>query len=843
MQFSALPFFAQRWLAALFLVVGLALACAMARAQDAKAPTAAVQPIALPDILARADDDQQRVDRARRLLAAPDPLAPLQAALDAIAAPVDAKLHNAAGVALRELPVMRLESLARHWQFDVRRHERWEAEARRAFSPYGDSALYLAQRRAAWSATRAQGLLEGLPAVLAERVEGMLSGIDAAEAALGVALSRQFALMQQASELKARIDAGGNDVASAIAEIDRGLLRKDAPALWQGLERADAAAPSPLLQMDRGLDIERQFAIDYNAADTGNQRALQAVQLLLLPVIVWLVVRSRHALSGGDAVPGAATLALRRPLSAWLLLALLAVLAFEADAPLLVQECVLLLALVPALRLLPAGTLRALGAWPYVAVALYVLDRVGVAVPVDKGWYRLYLLGLNALALGLTVWLLRRTARAPQLSASAGLRLRATVRAVAWAVLGLLAVAAIANVVGNVSLAETLTSGVIDSGYMALLLYAGVNACLGLLRALFGQPELVHRRMVREHGALVQTACTRLLLLGAFIGWLIYSMDRLRVLRPLHDASTNVLALGINAGEVSIHLGDVLTFAFSAWLALWAARAVRRLLRDELPGRAGLPRGAGNSIASLSYYGVLLVGLLIALSAAGFKVSQLTLVFGALGVGIGFGLQNVVNNFVSGLVLMFERPIQPGDVVDVAGISGTVRGIGLRATVIRTFEGADVVVPNGQLLNGNLTNWTMYDRNRRVEVPVSVAYGADPGQVVALLKTAAVQTPGVAETPAPVVAMTGYGDSGLNFSVRVWTHDQDGWVALRSDLLARMLKALDAAEITIPYNRLDVTLRSALPPMEGDTAAAVIRPETASGSAPASPASGNSGPR
>ena len=813
---------------------------------DAAVSASAVQPIALQDILARADDDQQRVDRARRLLAAPDPLAPLQAALDAIAAPVDAKLHNAAGLALRELPVMRLESLARHWQFDVRRQERWEAEARRAFAPYADSALYLAQRRAAWSATRAQGLLEGLPAVLAERVDGMLGGIDAAEAALGVALSRQFELMQQASELKARIDAGGNDVAAAITAIDRGLLRKDAPALWQGLEKADAGAPSPRLQMDRGLDIERQFAIDYNAADTGNQRALQVVQLLLLPLIVWLVVRSRHALPAGDGAPAAATLALRRPLSAWLLLSLLAVLALEADAPLLVQEFVLLLALVPALRLLPAGTLRALGAWPYVAVVLYVLDRVGVAVPVDKGWYRLYLLGLNALALGLTVWLLQRTARPPQAPAGAGLRLRTTVRALAWAVLCLLAAAAIANVVGNVSLAETLTSGVIDSGYMALLLYAGVNACLGLLRALFGQPELVHRRLVREHGALVQTACTRVLLLAAGIGWLIYSMDRFRVLRPLHDASTTVLAFGINAGEVSIHLGDMLTFAFSAWLALWAARAVRRLLRDELPGRAGLPRGAGNSIASLSYYGVLLVGLLIALSAAGFKVSQLTLVFGALGVGIGFGLQNVVNNFVSGLVLMFERPIQPGDVVDVAGISGTVRGIGLRATVIRTFEGADVVVPNGQLLNGNLSNWTMYDRNRRVEVPVSVAYGADPGQVVALLRAAAVQTPGVAEMPAPVVAMTGYGDSGLNFSVRVWTHDQDGWVMLRSDLLARMLTALDGAAISIPYNRLDVTLSSAMPPMEAAHAQAagqVIRPETASGSVPASRVSGSSGLR
>jgi hypothetical protein len=224
-----------------------------------------------------------------------------------------------------------------------------------------------------------------------------------------------------------------------------------------------------------------------------------------------------------------------------------------------------------------------------------------------------------------------------------------------------LALAAACNIAGNVSLAEMLTSGVIDSGYMALLLYAAVAACMGILRAFLGQPELANRRLVRQHEPLVLTACTRLLMLGAALGWLLYTMDRFRVLRPLRRAGAKVLDIGIDIGEVSLHLGDVLAFAVSIWLAYWAARAVRRLLRDELPGHAGLPRGAGNSIASLSYYGVLLLGALVALSAAGFKVGQLALVFGALGVGIGFGLQNVVNNFVSGLVLMFERPIQPGD--------------------------------------------------------------------------------------------------------------------------------------------------------------------------------------
>ena len=117
---------------------------------------------------------------------------------------------------------------------------------------------------------------------------------------------------------------------------------------------------------------------------------------------------------------------------------------------------------------------------------------------------------------------------------------------------------------------------------------------------------------------------------------------------------------------------------------------------------------------------------MIALAAAGFQLSELAIIIGALGVGIGFGLQNVVNNFVSGLILMFERPIQPGDVIEVSGTSGKVREIGMRATTLTTFEGADVVVPNGTLLSEKLINWTLSDMNRRLDVNVGVAYGTRP---------------------------------------------------------------------------------------------------------------------
>ena len=786
-----------QWLmASLLTLMMLSLPASAASVENQAAVLIAVQ-----DILPRADEEQQRIELARALLAAPAPDARLHQQLGDIGAPVQAKLRATPGVALRDLPIMRLESLARHWQFDAHRLEQWQLAARRAFAPYGDSAMQLAQHRAAWSATRAAGLLDGLPPVLSARVESMLEQIDATETALGIVLARQFELTQRSSELRAQIQAGSNDVAAAIGDIDQRLLRVDMAPLWQGLG-SSTTSPTTLAALHRGLEIERQFAIDYHAAATGNWQAVRVVQLLLLPLMIWLVMRSRHARAQTSS--GAAR-ALRRPFSAWLLLCMMAVLALEPDAPLLVQEIALLLAFIPVLRLLPGDATRSLGVWPYMAIALYLFDRLGVAAVAEASLYRLFLLVLNMVALGLTVRLLRHTGP-PALDARSK-RFQTLVRPLAWTVLLALAVAAICNVAGNISMAETLTSGVIDAGYMALLLYAGVAVCHGLLHALLHQPELDRHGLVQRHGALLEAGCTRLLVLSAGLAWLLYSLHRFRLLRPLHNAGAAILDIGIETGAVSLKLGDIVVFLIASWLAFWAARTVRRFLREELPGHSKLPRGVGSSIASLTYYAVLLAGLLVALSAAGFHVSQLALVFGALGVGIGFGLQNVVNNFISGLVLMFERPIQPGDIVDAAGASGTVREISLRATTIRTFDGADTVVPNGLLLGSNLTNWTMFDRQRRFDMTVGVAYGSDPARVLAVLAQAAADTPGIAQQPAPAIVLTGYGDSTLDFQVQAWTGDIAIWKQVRGELLSRTLAALQAAGIAIPYRQIDINLR------------------------------------
>jgi small-conductance mechanosensitive channel len=185
----------------------------------------------------------------------------------------------------------------------------------------------------------------------------------------------------------------------------------------------------------------------------------------------------------------------------------------------------------------------------------------------------------------------------------------------------------------------------------------------------------------------------------------------------------------------------------------------------------------------------------------------LTVITGALGIGVGFGLQSVVNNFVCGLLLLFERPIRVGDTVEVAGVIGVVRRIGVRSCTVLTFQGAEVIVPNSNLISNHVTNWTLTSPRRRVDIPVGVAYGTDPERVLALLLEVTSSFPDILHYPKPEAFFLGFGDSALNFEVRFWAL-QDLWFQLKSDVSVAVARALGDAQIEIPFPQRDLHLRS-----------------------------------
>jgi small-conductance mechanosensitive channel len=189
-------------------------------------------------------------------------------------------------------------------------------------------------------------------------------------------------------------------------------------------------------------------------------------------------------------------------------------------------------------------------------------------------------------------------------------------------------------------------------------------------------------------------------------------------------------------------------------------------------------------------------------------MDQLTIIFSAFSVGIGFGLQNIFNNLVSGVILLFERPIQLGDTVEVGTLIGRVQSMGIRSSNIKTFDGAEVIVPNGQLISQEVVNWTLTDQHRRIEVISGVAYGSDVHKVKELLMGVLNEHPDIMKEPNPQVLFNAMGDSSLDFRMLFWTAKFDDWLRVKSEIVFAVHDILYANNIEIPFPQRDLHIRS-----------------------------------
>jgi small-conductance mechanosensitive channel len=257
----------------------------------------------------------------------------------------------------------------------------------------------------------------------------------------------------------------------------------------------------------------------------------------------------------------------------------------------------------------------------------------------------------------------------------------------------------------------------------------------------------------------------------------------------------------------------VKTFIFLILIIL-AVRVSRRLVRSQLRAHTSLDVGQQFAIERGTGYVVFIIGLIIGLQTVGINLSSLMVLGGAVGIGIGFGLQTVTNNFIAGIILLIERSIKVGDRVEVGELNGDVVQIGMRATWVRTNDNIVVVVPNSHFTEKPVTNWTADDRQIRFSIPLGVSYGCDPEKVRDILLGVAVAHPDVLANPKPDVVFKGFGDSSLDFELRVWTIQQvQTPQILKSDLYFRIFRAFRENGIEIPFPQRDLHLRSVSAPI------------------------------
>jgi small-conductance mechanosensitive channel len=306
---------------------------------------------------------------------------------------------------------------------------------------------------------------------------------------------------------------------------------------------------------------------------------------------------------------------------------------------------------------------------------------------------------------------------------------------------------------------------------------------------------------------------------GAFIGsavvsalfstivWVIAALAILGWLQPVMHALD---AAAIRAGSLRISVLMLLTGAALFVVLLWAANLLSKLLESQLAHVEGITPAAQVLVGKILRIALITIAVLVALTSVGIDFTALAVFSGAVGVGIGFGLQKVVSNLISGIILLLDRSIKPGDVIEVGDAYGWIRKLGARYAAVVTRDGKEYLIPNEDLITQQVVNWSYSDRNVRMHIPIGVSYHADVRLAMKLIEEAALACPRVLRLPAPVSRMVGFGDSSVDLELRFWVDDpEQGTVNVRSDVLLEVWDRFHENGIEIPFPQRDIHIVSA----------------------------------
>jgi potassium efflux system protein len=711
--------------------------------------------------------------------------------------------------------VRRLDDVRSGWSEARSRLEDWTSRLEDRWKTVQYEQAELQATTAQWKATRRAEETKGAPPELLGRIDEVLARLAEVDAGARRRADALAALMDRVGRARESTTVALGRLDTMRERAKRRLLVRDAPPLWNvaGWAGGLNLRRDTVETVDEWGDAVRRYA----ARRQGTLYAHVALLFVVLLLTLALRARSRAWPTDDPDRDGARFLA-SRPVATALLFTL-AVATFTLERPVgPVRDLLGLLGIGAVVRLGAGFVPRAWRVPLYAVVTLTVLDRLWPLAPEGSPLQRLLLLLVIVPAtVGATLWV-RRRRRAAVPAGPAGRWATATTMGLTVAST-ILAVSLLAVVLGWTSLTGYLTTGTVVAAFTAfawLIVRGAVLALLPLVTRGAARRALLS---LRRHEAAFRRGATAVVTAVVVTVWAVEVLRRFQVLDPIVERLSAALAASVGVGGLSLSGGRVLA-AVAILLGTWlAARAVRLLLSEEVLPRLPLPAGADYSVLTLANYGVLGLGVLAAAAAAGLSGTQLTVVFGALGVGIGFGLQTIVNNFVSGLILIFERPIKVGDRVQTVDHFGLITHIGIRASTLRTFDGAEVMIPNGELIARDVINWTRSDSLRRVEILVGVAYGTDPRAVLRTLRDVARAHPRVLTDPEPQAFMIRFGDSSLDFRLLAWVR-ADEFLEVTSDLNVGVDAALKDAGISIPFPQRDLHLRS----VDGAAARALVGP-------------------
>ncbi|SHO53304.1 mechanosensitive ion channel family protein [Desulfopila aestuarii] len=698
------------------------------------------------------------------------------------------------------LPTLQAEQ--QKWQQRQLTFSNWLTTLTARSKELQDALNQLTRLQSTWSLTLESAKKSNVPAASIQQIDQILVAIGKARTPVNAELSTVL-------DFQSKVGNAASESGAILANITQlqkksmsGTFVQDSLPIWSTELWVITAYKLPEIIHNAAVNYKTGFS-NYFGSST-QQLTLPAGFFLLFIFFFTLHLKACRLSTLRETLsPAISTLA--HPVAAALTIVLLfATSPFWSDLPSTLRQTFQLIALTPMIVLIRPAVSVHLMPCLYTLGLLFALDTCR-AIVYDKSFLGQIILTIESfVGAVVSIWYLRKL-RFIFSKTSEGLRLR-FLQAVTVIILLQMFTGGVTAALGYVRLSLLITPGVIALGVMALALYATLQIALGIIAITFELWPLRALGMVQHRRALLEKRLYYFLILAALTSLIARYLGYLGLLAPVLDFGTSLLEVRIQRGVISVTLGGILEFILTIYASYLLSAFLRFILSEDIYPRMKIPLGNSYAVSSLLHYVILAIGFTVAIAAIGVDLTKLTVLTGAFGIGLGFGLQAVVNNFVSGLILLFERPVHVGDTVEVGDLIGTVRRIGIRASTVHTFLGADIIVPNSQMVAEKVTNWTLTDNLRRIDLPVGVCYGAKPEEVIKLLENVAKANAGVIYYPAPQGLVVGYGDSSINYELRAWTDQFDNWVRIRSEIAIAVYHEVAAAGMSFPFPQREVRL-------------------------------------
>jgi len=654
-----------------------------------------------------------------------------------------------------------------------------------------------------WDRTYKLALEEEAPAELINSIRDLTNTLNSTEQDLTKEINSSLSLQTKLSEQNIDVDLTLSKIEDFLKEKERDVFAQNAPRIWESFSTVEDST---------GLTVQfsKIWKSYLRTADefikNNKDRFIQDIILFLFFLIIIYTLRffSKN-IKEKDGKVALAVKLLERPISTTFLVFLLFTVIFYEAAPEIFFNIMRILVVFPLLRILFHILKPVLKIPLLFFCGLIILQQFMTSSGSGTLIERALLLVVTVLTLiGLLLFILNKMPmKAFEQTVDQSRAL--FISKLSMIIIGL---ALIANILGYVMLGVVIVNGMLNSTYGIILLVTATLAVNALIVISLQTKPAQKFNVVRNQASKIKITTAKIIKAIVFVWSLFIIMKNFFVEDEIISWLEKTLGRVWEIGNLKISIGNILLFFISIWLAVQIARFVRFILEGDVLPRLNLARGVPGAISSIMTYLIIGFGIIIAMITAGIDLSSFALLAGALGVGIGFGLQNIVNNFISGLILIFERPIQIGDAVQVEELSGRVTHIGIRSSTIKTWDGAEVIVPNGNLISNKLINWTLSDQRRRIDIKVGVAYGTDISLVMETLLECAKQNEKILTAPVPYVLFNDFGESSLEFELRCWTSDFASWVQIRSDIRVAIDKAFEKVGIVIPFPQRDLHIIS-----------------------------------